>query len=195
MGDVDVALMLRFQNGDIAAFNELVQKHKRPLVNFFYKFLWDPHLAEDCSQEVFCRLFKSTGRYSPKAKFNTFLYRIAKNYLYDLLRKNKKTPELISLDQPLSDNDHNPVTLHEKTPDIKSDPHTNLEQEEISRFIKKAILSLPAKYKDVFILCENQGLKYEEAAGVLGIPIGTVKSRMYKAMMLLKKKLKILQGE
>ena len=187
--------MLRFQNGDMSAFDELVQRHKKPLINFFYRFFWDRHLAEDCCQEVFCRLFKSAARYSPKAKFNTFLYRIAKHYLYDQLRQKKKIPELISLDQPLSCNDSNPADSHEKIPDMKSDPHRNLEQNDVLRIIKDAILSLPAKHRDVFILCENQGLKYEEAAGVLAIPVGTVKSRMYKATMLLRNKLQILEGE
>ena len=195
MEDPDVSCMLRFQNGDTSAFDELVQRHKKPLINFFYRFFWDRHLAEDCCQEVFYRLFKSAARYNPKARFNTFLYRIAKHYLYDQFRQKRKIPELISLDQPLSYDDCNPVDLHETISDVKSDPRRNFERKEVLRIIKAAILSLPAKYRDVFILCENQDLKYEEVAGVLAIPVGTVKSRMYKATMLLRKKLQIVKGE
>ncbi len=194
VGDPDVSRMLRFQNGDISAFDELVERHKKPLINYFYRSVWDHQLAEDCCQEVFCRLFRSAARYNPKAKFNTFLYRIAKHYLYDQFRKENKIPELISLDQPVSFNDCAPADLHETIPDMKSDPHRNLERKDVLRIIQDAILSLPAKYRDVFILCENQDLKYEEVAGVLAIPVGTVKSRMYKATMLLRKQLQILEG-
>ncbi len=192
--DPDVSRMLRFQNGDISAFNELVERHKKPLINYFYRSVWDRHLAEDCCQEVFCRLYKSAARYDPKARFNTFLYRIARHYLYDQFRKRSRMPEMISLDQPVSCDDSSPADLHGRIPDTRSDPHRNLERKDELRIIGNAIFSLPAKYRDVFILCENQDLKYEEVAGVLAIPVGTVKSRMYKATMLLRKKLQVQEG-
>ncbi len=194
VGDPDVSRMLRFRDGDMSAFNELVERHKRPLINYFYRFFWDHQLAEDCCQEVFCRLHKSAARYAPRARFNTFLYRIAKHYLYDQFRKQSKMPELVSLDQPAFPDDRTGAGLHETLPDKRSNPHRAFEQQDELRIIRHAILSLPAKYRDVFILCENQDLKYEEAAGVLAIPVGTVKSRMYKATMLLRKKLQVPEG-
>jgi RNA polymerase sigma-70 factor (ECF subfamily) len=195
MGNKDILLMFRFKNGDISAFDELVQRHKKPLMNFFYRFFWDYQLSEDSCQEVFYRLFKSIRKYKPTSKFNTFFYRIAKNYLYDQLRKKKIAPHLISLDQPVPNKNGNSVSLHEKIADTKSNPRKELEKKEISYIIKEAIFALPLKSREVFVLCEDQGLKYEDAAKILGIPVGTVKSRMYKAMSILKENLKRLKGE
>lgn len=195
MGETDVALMLRFKDGDVSAFDEIVQRHKKPLINFFYRFLWDIQLAEDSAQEVLYRLFRAAKRYKPQSKFNTFLYRIASHYLSDQLRKQKKNPSMISLDEPLPDKDGRATDLHEKIADAKMGPLKRLEQEELSSIIKKAIFALPIKQRRVFILCENQGLRYEEVATILKIPVGTVKSRMYKATRLLREELRELKGE
>lgn len=190
MEDIDVALMLRFKEGDMSAFDEIVQRHKRSLINFFNRFLWDKQLAEDSAQEVFIKLYKSVKRYKPKSKFNTFLYSIARNHFRDILRKNERNPQLVSLDEPLTYEDCETSTLQDKIADKELSPSEEFEKREIQDIIKKAILSLPVGLREVFILREYQGLKNEEVAKILKIPVGTVKSRMHDGIRLLRIKLK-----
>lgn len=185
-----MGLMLKVKKGDISAFDEIVRRHKRSLINFFYKFLWDRQLAEDSSQEVFCRLFMAAKRYKPYAKFNTFLYRIAMHCVSDQVRERKKNPKAVSLDQKPAGEGSKSTDLHEKVASQGAGPREQLEKRELRDAIRRAILSLPLKQRRVFVLCEDQGLTYKDAAGVLRIPVGTVKSRMYKATRLLREELK-----
>ena len=164
MSGADTELMLRARKGDEEAFEKLVLRYQKPLVNFFYRLVWDRQKAEDFAQEVFIKIFLARKSYSYRAKFTTYLFRIARNLWIDYLRASGRRPKPLSLDG-------------------------TEEERESLRIVKSAIDSLPEEQKLVFILSENQGLKYSEVAEVMAIPIGTVKSRMYAAMEALRRKL------
>ena len=86
IGD-DERLMMEFVAGNGDAFAQLVKRHQRPLLNFYYRLFWDHHKAEDCVQEVFRRIVAAKMRYKPMSKFTTFMYTIAKNYWIDQCRR------------------------------------------------------------------------------------------------------------
>src|SRR5687767_15076506 len=82
----DAALMAAIKTGELEAFNALVGRHQRSLINFFYHLCWDRQVSEDCAQEVFLRVYSHLDTYEPQAKFTTFLFRIARNLWIDRMR-------------------------------------------------------------------------------------------------------------
>lgn len=179
MAKSDAQLMADFQRGNESAFAELVARHKTPLINFFYKLLWDRHLAEDCSQEVFCRVFRHRNDYVPSAGFSTYLYRIGRNLWIDRYRAQKHAPGTISMDADVDDEGH---TRGEFLAARQHDPSYRSEvSDEITR-LKGALDGLAPELKETLILVKYQGLKYNEAADVQGIPVGTVRSRIHAAI-------------
>lgn len=182
MIDSDSELMERFRDGDEEAFRTLAQRFQRPLVNFFYRLTWDRFTAEDYAQEVFARIVRARARYRPRAKFRTWLFRIAKNYWIDRYREGKNAPRMSSLDQPIGQDQGKPLTLEDTVEGPSPRPDDEVRRKEIGEAVKEAVKRLSEEQRLVFVLSENQGLKYAEIAEVLEIPVGTVKSRMHSAM-------------
>ena len=139
----DEQLMVRFKRGNEEVFRELVDRHRKPLMNFFFYSCGDSHLAEDLSQEVFVRLFKASRRYTPSAKFTTFLYTIARNVWFSKWRRVKNSPVLLSLDSGVG------KTI--STANIPN-PRDGLERKQIGIMIQKAVGKLPENLRIVFIL-------------------------------------------
>jgi RNA polymerase sigma-70 factor (ECF subfamily) len=185
----DAALIAAIQNGRLPAFTQLVERHQRSLINFFYHLSWDRQVAEDCAQEVFLRLHAHLGTYEPQAKFTTFLYRIARNLWIDRLRSEaSRGGRPVSLEARAASGEERPLGDRERAPG-----HTHVEilaRQETQEALREAIESLPDEQKTVLILSEIQGLKYQEIGAILDIPVGTVKSRMHTAMERLKALLK-----
>ena len=101
----DSDLMERFGSGDDEAFRLLVERHQKPLLNFFWRRAFDRQIAQDCTQEVFLRLVKHRGRWKPQAKFTTYMYRIAENLWIDRYRSRKAAPRTTSLQSPAGDHE------------------------------------------------------------------------------------------
>lgn len=190
MAESDADLMLRFRDGDEDAFLRLVQRFQRPLVNFFYRLTWDRFTAEDYSQEVFARLVRHRSSYRPTAKFSTYLFRIAKNYWIDQYRAKAAAPKVTSLQVPVGDGDGRAIELGDTVEGSGSRPEEMFGLKEIRERVKEAVSRLPEDQRLVFVLSENQGLKYADIAEVLEIPVGTVKSRMHAAVRRLREMLK-----
>ena len=175
----DTELMLDLKRGNVNAFNELVTRHQGPLINYFYRLTWDRQASEDSAQEVFLRIFRHAGTYEPQAKFTTYLYRIARNLWIDRLRSAGSAPKTVSLDQSAEDDDR------KLSASLASDERGGEEEaqnREMVEALRKAIERLPEEQRMVIILSEHQGMKYQEVAEVLDIPVGTVKSRMHAAV-------------
>ncbi len=185
MSLTDIELMMRVKNGSKSAFNILVKRYQKRLINFFYRNLWDRDLSEDLAQEVFIRLYRSAKNYVPHSKFTTFIYRIAKNLLIDYYRQKKSKPRPSSIFTPGSADDDNFKVLDTLPSDAKA-PDAQMQSLELGEAIKKAIDDLPEDQKQVFILGELEGFAYQEISDILQIPIGTVKSRMHAAFMKLR---------
>jgi RNA polymerase sigma-70 factor (ECF subfamily) len=183
----DAELIAAIQAGKLGAFTQLVDRHQRSLINFFYHLSWDRAASEDCAQEVFLRLYAHLGTYEPQAKFTTFLYRIARNLWIDRVRSAATHGRPVSLESPVGFGEER--TLQERVSAGAPTPVEILTRQEAQEALKAAIEQLPEEQRTVLVLSEIQGLKYQEIGAILEIPVGTVKSRMHTAMEKLKEML------
>ncbi|OHB74692.1 MAG: hypothetical protein A2Z34_07335 [Planctomycetes bacterium RBG_16_59_8] len=182
----DNELIVEFQRGNLDAFEMLVLRHQDQLINFFYHCSGDRQLSEDYTQDVFVRLVSYLDRYSPKAKFTTFLYKVARNMWIDKLRAERVRPRPVSLESPISGGER---CLKDTIEGKSQAPGDAIAHHELGETLEAVIESLPEDLRVVLVLSEIQGLKYREISEVLDVPIGTVKSRMHSAVETLRKKL------
>lgn len=179
MAPTDAELMERFGRGDDEAFRTLVRRHEGGLLTFFYRRCFDRTLAEDCAQEVFLRLVRHRGSWRPDAKFTTYLYRIAENHWIDRWRSRKAAPPEASLDAELGAEGGR---MDRAVADGGRRPEDAASDRELSETLRRAVASLTEEQRAVFVLAETRGMKYAEIGDLLGIPVGTVKSRMHAAV-------------
>lgn len=184
----DEELIARFQQGDNYAFDLLVKRYKDPLLNFVYRFVGEREEAEDIVQETFLRLFKNKHYYREIAKFSTWIYTIAGNLAKTELRRRKRR-KLLSISHFMSsDKDYD-------IPDEDNNPERDTNTVITDKIIQRAINKLSPKFKQVILLRDVQGFSYEEIAAIVGIPLGTVKSRVNRARLKLQEDLKQLMDE
>ncbi|PCJ60574.1 MAG: hypothetical protein COA79_08360 [Planctomycetota bacterium] len=169
----DIQWMLEVKAGNKESFRKIVEKYQQSLLNFFHFMHANSQEAEDLTQDTFLKVYLYREKYSPKAKFNTFLFRIARNTGIDYIRKKKAVPTDFE-DDLLEDN---------------KETHDFEEENEKKRELKKVVSELPEKLKNVVVMSYYQERKYQEIADILEIPLGTVKSRMNYAMKLIKEKI------
>ena len=187
----DEELVLEYaETGNQPAFEELVKKYEREIYHYLRSNLGDTHLAEDAFQATFLQLHLKCHQFEPDRRLRPWLYTIANNQATDLLRRNRRHKAL-SLSTTAayvgsSDEQQSFGNLLEST---DPGPSKRLESAEDCQKIRSAVEKMTAKLRQVLDLVAYQGLKYREAAGVLGIPQGTVKSRMNKALHNLRKAL------
>ena len=168
--------------GTAGDYEELIRRHQKPLVNFLFRMVGDFELALDMAQEVFTKAYFALPRYDERFRFTTWLYRIASNNAIDHLRRHR--PPTISLDQPHRVGEGE-VSL--ELPSPAPSPVEELEYHETSRRIQKAIGRLPASYRQLLLLRHVHQLRYDEIADVASLPLGTVKNRIFRARLLLRR--------
>ena len=184
----DEELISRFQSGDKNAYVELVNRYKDKLTNFVYYLLKDEELSEDIVQETFIKLYEKKHYYKPVAKFSTWIYTIARNLANTELRKKNRT-KIMYLSQ--MKNDRKKYELKSNDQSLNS----KLENEYLMDELHIAIDRLPQNYKTAIILRDIQGLNYEEISNIVGVPLGTIKSRINRARLQLQIDLKIFKKE
>ena len=195
MPDLDDELMQQCQQGNMEAFDLIVRRNQVPLVNFIARFLGDPDSAEDLAQETFVRMFKAIKRYkSGAAKFNTWMYHIASNLCKNELRNRGRrgrflvdgvTTEASSGLEPIEEDLIATAPAH-----VSLQPGNQLEQKEREHAVQSAISELPERYRLPLVLRDLQELNYEEISETLNLPLGTTKSRINRARLMLKDKLR-----
>ena len=179
----DSELVSNMLGGDKDAFAELYRRRQRDVYRFALHMSGTPDLAEDVTQEVFMVLIREAKSYDEtRGSVNAFLLGIARNHV---LRRLKQDRYFVMLDE--SNADENGESIIGASAGAQLDRLTR--NEEIV-LMQKAVLSLPAHYREVLVLCELQEMSYAEAAGVLGCAIGTVRSRLHRARTLLIEKLR-----
>jgi len=181
-GDPDIDLMLRFQRGDGAAFEELVRRHTRGVLNLVYRYLGDAAGAEDAAQDVFVKAFKNLKHFRPEAALYTWLYRIAVNTCIDRKRK----PFFLSLFHA-DDAEDGAGAAFPALRSAEPSPEQHVESQQASQEIQRALKQLSPKLRAAIVLKEIEGLRYEEIAEVLEVSLGTVKSRISRAREELKR--------
>ena len=179
----DRRLMLRVRDGSREAFSEIVDRFEGRLVTYFFRQCGDRSFAEDCAQEVFVRLYRSRERYGPQSRFSTFLFTIARNYWIDVTRARKVRPRESSLNVVRDDDETDWAGAIAGT---EPEPMRALERSEDVHRLRKALDRLPAGQKDVVLLGVIEAMPYADVAEVLGIPVGTVKSRVHAAVQSLR---------
>jgi RNA polymerase sigma-70 factor (ECF subfamily) len=174
----DEQAMWRVQMHDDAhAFAQIVDRWERPIQRLCTRMLGDEHRGEDLAQDTFARLFARRKDYQSTGRFSTFLWRIAMNLCYDELRRRKRRPETpLELDE-LGDSDRADVLRA-----FEPAPDTSLLDREQGALVRAAVAHLSEAYRSVVILRHYENLKFREIAEVLGVPEGTVKSRMAEAL-------------
>jgi RNA polymerase sigma-70 factor (ECF subfamily) len=185
----DIGLMCRARDGDVEAFTRLVGRHRERVEGFLYRLFWDREKAEDGAQEVFLRLWLARHRYQPRARFTTFLYQVAHNYWLNELRKARARPVEVSWNEkPDPDGGPGDPRGAPRLPPAPaaSEPHYQLFLRYRQWRIREAIARLPEPHRLVFVLGHLEGRRIAEMAEILGIPEGTVKSRMHTAVRLLR---------
>jgi len=187
MNESDGELVARCKNGDMSAFDLIVRKHKVPLINFAYRFIGDRDTAEDLVQETFVRVYKNIKRYrKDTASFRTWMYRIAANLCKNELR-NRSTRSKILVNSAIGAQSSG--NLMEEALDDSMGPDLQLEEKELQRVLAQAISRLPEKLRISIILRDIEGMTYEEISRIINRPVGTVKSRLNRARLMLKDKM------
>ena len=196
MPELDDELMQRFQKGDENAFNLLVRRHHKPLINFIARYTGDKDNAEDLAQETFIRMFKAADRYKPgRAQFKTWMYFIAKNLCKNEIRNRGRreryqVDNIISNDNATDGNEEEIDLIASAPADAAFQPEVALERKELRNTVQKAIAELPDQYRLPLVLRDIQGLSYDEIGNILELRSGTTKSRINRARLMLKDKLK-----
>ena len=165
----DSALMLRYQDGDTAAFEELYRRHKDALYRYFLRLGGDAAAAEDLYQEAWAKIIRARETYRPTAKFTTFLYRVAHNCFIDHVRRNQRHSRTAAVDP-------------DTQPSQDESPEMHTESQLARERLETALKSLPDEQRDVFLLYEEAGLSMEEIAGVTGANREATKSRLRYAV-------------
>ena len=187
MPDPDASLMLKFEGGDISSFEKLVIKYKENITNMIYQFIGDKEEAEDLAIEVFLRVYQARGKYKPRAKFTTWLYKIATNLCLDEIRKKTKL-HTVSLSKSIPIEEGKEEELIEKIADPSPSPQKILEEREKNALVREAINSLPARQRIATILRIYEGLSYKEISKILGCSVKSIERLLYRARVNLKEK-------
>jgi RNA polymerase sigma-70 factor (ECF subfamily) len=184
--DPDAELMLRVKQGDVHAFEQLVEKYKQPVVNLIARTLNDPSEAEDIAQNVFIQVYKSAPRYKVSARFSTWLYTIARNLSLNEIRRRSRRPA-DSIEQSAGGED----ALVRQFEDVRSPAAPeSLLQNELELKIQEALQQLPENQRTAILLCRQEELSYEEIARVLGCSLSATKSLIHRGRETLKQRLK-----
>ena len=172
----DLSLVRRVQRGDKAAFDTLVLKYQHRVLKLVQRFIRDPHQAEDVTQEAFIKAYRALPAFRGDSAFYTWLYRIAINTAKNALVATKRRP----MDYNLDMQDPEQYDLHAKLKDPDT-PEGLLLTEEIRQTVNRAIDELPEDLRTAIVLRELEGLSYEDIARTMDCPVGTVRSRIFRA--------------
>ena len=161
MQEPDPRTLKAAQRGDLAAFDELVRMFQADLWRFCIGLLRDGTAAEDAVQETFLKAFRHLARYKGRSKFSTWLFSIARNCAYDELRRSAR--------------------LDRTTGRLELEPQREPHDETVGVEVREALATLPIDLREPIVLIDVFGNSYRDAAQVMGLPVGTVKSRVHRA--------------
>ena len=179
-------LIRRAQQGDNRAFEELLLLHQKRVYNLCLRMSANPDDALDLSQEAFIRAWRSIGQYQFEASFSTWLFRLTSNICIDFLRRKKRRQET-SLTENYDDSDEGAEL---SVPDAQPNPEQQAMAKETKQELARAMAQLSPEHREILQLRVIEDLQYEQIADILGVRVGTVKSRLARARLSLRKILK-----
>jgi RNA polymerase sigma-70 factor, ECF subfamily len=181
--DRDSELMLRVRDGDQGSFELLLEKHRGPMIHFLHRMVQNGAVAEELSQEVFLRVYKSRGNYEPSAKFTTWLFRIATHLALNSIRDGRHEKSQTSLDKETMDGGTR------QFPDRRRTVEQELLYEAKLGEVRQAISNLPAKQRAAVMMHKYQEMEYAQIAGMIGCTESAVKSLLFRAYEALRARL------
>lgn len=161
-------------SGAEGSFEELVRRYQRPISAYVYRMVGDYESALDLTQEIFIKIYGSLHRYRPEFKFSTWIYKIAHNAAVDHLRRHTTREQSLT-----GSHDGDPIDLPIQSRRLS--PEQESERKERRGEIEGVVRALPANYRELIILRHSQDMTYEEIVEVTGLPLGTVKNRLFRA--------------
>jgi len=188
----DEILAAESKEGNIASFEKLFLRYKRPIMNLIYRLIGNRETAEEVAQEVFVSIYKNIGTYDVNKKFAPWLYTIARNLAKNSLRDRRYFRD-VSLEAPVLGADEC-IELKDVIADPGATPDKIAESNEFSEQAQAVLDTMPQEYKEVIALCSIQGLTYQEAAQILKCSAATVSMRLERAKELFMKRLGIEPG-
>ena len=180
----DAQLVRRVQKGDKGAFDLLVLKYQHKIVNLVMRYVRDPDQALDITQEAFLKAYRAMPRFRGDAAFYTWMYRIAVNTAKNYLAAQRRRPMDVELDLQ----DPEQYELHAKLKDTDTPEAVNIGNE-LQATVERAFASLPEDLRTAIVLREIDGMSYEEIAETMECPVGTVRSRIFRARDAISKKI------
>ena len=180
----DKKLVERVQKGDKGAFDLLVLKYQHKIVNLVMRYVRDPELALDIAQEAFIKAYRALPRFRGDSAFYTWMYRIAVNTAKNHLAAQRRRPMDVELDMQ----DPEQYDLHAKLKETDTPEGVTLSNE-LQETVERAIAALPEDLRTAIILRELEGMSYEEIAQTMECPVGTVRSRIFRARDAIGKKI------
>ncbi|HSN25646.1 MAG TPA: sigma-70 family RNA polymerase sigma factor [Kofleriaceae bacterium] len=186
MSELERSLLRRLRDRDERAFRELIEAHRDRVYNICYRMLGNRHESEDVAQEVFITVFKTIDTFREESKFSTWLYRVAvnhcKNRIKYLARRFDKQKD--ELDEQASGTNGTPIGAP-----LPNAPDRALAGAQMEKLLQDAIATLDEEQRMVVVLRDVEDLSIEEICEITGLPDGTVKSRLHRARLVLRKKL------
>jgi len=166
----------RAQKGDVGSYQNIYDSFARKVLNFVYRMVHSLEEAEDLTQETFVAVYQKLGTLQDSDKFEAWLFRIARNFIYQRYRK--RAPAAVSIDAPSEDG-----RLMTELVDGRKNPDEEYQTQELEGVITNVIADLPEKYREVFVLSALQHLRYEQIANIVGRSISSVKTDIHRARL------------
>jgi RNA polymerase sigma-70 factor (ECF subfamily) len=167
----------RALRGSEDAYRELVRRYERPLFSLVVRMVGDPAVAEEIAQEAFLKAFRSLGSYDPSRKFSSWIFKIAHNATLDHMRR--KRPDTVPLEAGAEEDA--PGVGHRLPDESLVSPQIEAESSELAQAMEDAISRLRPEYREVVTLRFQEGMAYQEIADITGLPMGTVKTYIFRA--------------
>ena len=179
--DVDLQLMARVKAGDEQAFNTLMKRNEKAVVNLVYRFTGNRDVAGDLAQDVFLRVYRASGRFEARAKFFTYLYTVTRNVCRNYIAKAQRH-QTTSLNSGRTGQDGAELPERELVDPIGS-AEEQVSRLELSSIVRNAVESLPEEQREAVVLQRFQGLSYDEICEALNLSLPAVKSRLHRAKL------------
>lgn len=179
------ALIEKSKNGDSQAFEELISSYQKKVLNLAYRMLGSVSDAEDAAQEIFIKVFRSLYSFNEQSAFSTWIYKVATNVCLDILRKRKRQNggAMISINRYNSQDDEYELPIEDTAPS----PYEEAQKKEAMRALGSALDLLSEEQRAVIVMRDINGLSYEEIADVMECSLGTIKSRINRSRLALRK--------
>lgn len=177
----DLALVDRIRAGEREAWGELLDRHADRVFNLCLRMVGNREFASDLAQDAMVKIIEGLGTYDGRARLSTWIHRVTMNVVISKLRAEKHRRHA-SLEAPRgSDTEHNPSSMRDRLETSEPSPGSNVEIDQQRRRVSAALLKISPDQRAIIVLRDAQGLDYEQIGDVLGIAVGTVKSRLFRA--------------